>query len=486
MKSILQNTVWILTLLSSVFVTSQETHYWFHNFGAVSSLKGGIEVGGIRNVAAVYYNPGALAFIDGEYFEGQADVFSIDALTIENAGGELIDLDYFSGDIAPSILAYLKRSRKNENLTYAFGAMTRYNSNLSFVVEHEQQGNYLSPDVRTDVFQGQLRYDNRIRESWLMGSFAYKMSERIGLGLGTYFFIRTQDYFSSYVASAYPKDERGNPSRQFSSLTSNTEEQKYNGRVTGFIFKPAIDVDLDKLKLGLTMTTPALSFGLLNNYAFKYQLAYLPDENTQRNYADSHDRYSGVYKTPFSVNFGAEYDFGKVVLAFATEWFAKIDKYAMIKKNGKSIDPEYPTGPDENYAIPMMANKSVTNFGFSVIYEIKEWISYIGSFRTDMNFFDDEALDRGEGFVPNMTYWDLYHITSGIKMSNKKLDLTVGIDYGNGSSENDPQFVNMTTAAQSNFLRGEINNSTSTQYHNFSFTIGINFNIEKSSEKKSN
>ncbi len=90
-------------------LSSQETHYWFHNFGAVSSLKGGIEVGGIRNVAALYYNPGALAFIEGEYFEGQADVFSSDALTIENAGGELVDLEYFSGDIAPSILAYLKR-----------------------------------------------------------------------------------------------------------------------------------------------------------------------------------------------------------------------------------------------------------------------------------------------------------------------------------------------------------------------------------------
>ena len=134
----LQKGVLILILLLSITLTGQETHYWFHNFGAVSSLKGGIETGGIRNVAAIYYNPGALAFIDGEYFEGQADVFSIDILEIENAGGELVDLEYFSGDVAPSIVAYLKRSKKNNNMTYAFGAMTRYNSNLSFVIEHEQ------------------------------------------------------------------------------------------------------------------------------------------------------------------------------------------------------------------------------------------------------------------------------------------------------------------------------------------------------------
>ena len=70
----LSRVFFVSMLLFSMHLWSQETHYWFHNFGAVSSLKGGIEVGGIRNVAAAYYNPGALAFIDGEFFEGQADV----------------------------------------------------------------------------------------------------------------------------------------------------------------------------------------------------------------------------------------------------------------------------------------------------------------------------------------------------------------------------------------------------------------------------
>ena len=64
-------------------------------------------------------------------------------------------------------------------------------------------------------------------------------------------------------------------------------------------------------------------------------------------------------------------------------------------------------------------------------------------------------------------------------MSAKKLDLTVGIDYANGSSENDPQFAGMTTATQKNFLKGDIQDNTSTQYHNFSFTLGVNINIEK-------
>ena len=469
----------ILFMLVSVLSFGQENHYWFHNFGAVSSLKGGIDVGGIRNVSAAYYNPGALAFIDGEYFEGQADVVSVDVLNIENAGGDLVDLEYFTGDISPSMIAYLKRSKKNPRFTYVFGAMTRYNSNLSFIIEHEQLGNYLSPATREDVFQGQLRYDNRIRESWVMGSAAYKITDKIGVGLGAYFFIRTQDYFNSYVASAFPKEDLESPDGLFTAIASTNEEQKFNARVMGFIFKPAINIDLDEFKMGLTLTTPSISLGLLNNYAYRSQSSILPDEDILLKLSDSHDRFSGVYKTPFSANIGAEYDFGKLLIGFSMEWFAKIDPYEMIKPNDKSESPEYPTAPSEDYAIPMMANKSITNFGFSVKYEIKDWISYIGSFRTDMNYFDDEALNRYDQIVPSFTYWDLIHITSGIKMSNKRLDLTVGLDYANGSSENDPQFVSMTSATQANYLLGDIQNNTSTQYHNFSFTIGINLNIEK-------
>ena len=210
-------------MLICLQLQGQESHYWFHNFGAISSLKGGIEVGGIRNVSAAYYNPGALAFIDGELVEGQADVISVDVLNIKNAGGEMINLDYLSADIAPSLIAYLKRSKKNPNFTYVFGAMTRYNTNLSFLIEHEQVGSYLLPETQEDVFQGQLRYDNRVRESWIIGSVAYKITDRIGVGLGPYIFMRSQDYYSGYFAIAFPKEDLENNMHEFSKLPTNTD-----------------------------------------------------------------------------------------------------------------------------------------------------------------------------------------------------------------------------------------------------------------------
>ena len=148
--------------------------------------------------------------------------------------------------------------------------MTRYNTNLSFLIEHEQVGNYLIPEAQEDVFQGQLRYDNRVRESWVIGAAAYKISDRIGVGLGTYIFVRSQDYFSGYFASAFPKEDLESSLPEFSKLATNTEEMKFNARVMGFIFRPAIDIDIDDLNnflmlalhcaftLGITIFTTSL------------------------------------------------------------------------------------------------------------------------------------------------------------------------------------------------------------------------------------
>ena len=473
----------IIVFMNSIFLFSQETNYWFQNFGAISSLKGGIESGGIYNPAAIYYNPGALAFMNRDFFDSQLDVFSLEVLNIENAAGDGIDLNSILLDVSPSIFVYSKRLNKYNKLAYSLGVLTRYNSNLSFDINHEETGNYLLPNDRLDIFQGQYHYDNRIREGWFMGALSYLINNKIGLGISTNLFIRSVDYNRTYKARAFPKDELDS-NGQFSKITSSDDVQKLNYRVMGFVFKPGINIDLSPLKLGLTLTTPSLTFRLLSNHAFKSQLSILPDEDQKvYNQTNSHSLYTGVYKTPFSVNIGAEYQFHKVFVAFSAEWFSKIKKYNLIKENKKSKKMQYPITDDPDYAIPVMANKSVVNFGFSVVYNIKESLNYIGSFRTDLNFFDNKSLNRNTDFVPNMSYLDIYHITSGIVFSIKKANITFGMDYGYGRSKNDQQFVNMTSASQSNFLKGNINRSTSTVYHNISLNIGLNFNLTKENNK---
>ena len=470
----------LISMLTITGVLAQETNYWFHNFGALSVIKGGIEVAGVRNTSAAYYNPAALAFIEGEFLEGQADIVSLDGMYIEDAGGDNIDMNFFTVNIQPSMLAYMRRFRKNPNWVFAFGGLSRYDFNNGFLLTHEQLGNYLSPPDQPDVFQGIFRYNNRSRENWVIFSLAHHLSEHIGIGLGTNVYIRTTDYSRSYNATAFPESELTGDPESFNDLASQNDYERFDYRSLGFIFKPSINFDYDKLKFGLTATLPAINLGLLNNFTERAQLSARPDEAIPLiNIADTKKFYSGVYKTPFSANFGISYDWGRIKLAAAAEWFSKIDRYNMIEANDNSEDLQFPPSADPNFAIPQMAHKSVINAGLTWEYEFKEVYSYIGSFRTDFSYFDDDALNKNEDFVPIATTWDIYHFTSGIRYTGPRTDLTLGFNLGLGQDNNYRQFVDMTAASQENFLRGNPTTIGKASYSNFSVTLGFNFNIDR-------
>ena len=470
--------VLLLSLVYSSTICAQETNYWFHNFGALSVIKGGIETAGVRNTSAAYYNPAALAFIDGQFLEGQADVVTMDAINIEDAGGDNIDLNSFTVNIQPSMLAYL-RKMKNPRWTFSFGGLSRYDFNNAFLLTHEQTGNYLSPADRIDVFQGIFRYNNRTRENWVIAAFGYRLAENIGLGLATNIYIRTTDFSKSYNASAFPEEELVADPTSFSNLTSQNDFERLDYRSLGFIFKTAISFDYDDLKFGLTMTLPAINLGLLNNFTERAQQSARPDETVPLiNISDTKKFYSGVYKTPLSVNLGISYDFGRFEIAAAVEWFSKIDRYDMIEANDSSEDLQFPPSSDPNFAIPQMAHRSIINAGLTWEHEFKEVYSYIGSFRTDFSYFDTEALNRNVDFVPIATTWDIYHFTSGIRYQGPRTALTLGFNLGLGQDEDYRQFVDMTGASQSNFLRGNPDTIGKVSYTNFSVTLGFNFNID--------
>ncbi|MGI9548130.1 MAG: hypothetical protein ACR2MM_12880 [Flavobacteriaceae bacterium] len=474
--------LWLIFFFSfsAIFgATAQEANYWFHNFGALSTIKGGIEVAGVRNTSAAFYNPGALAFVEGQFLEGQGDVVSIDAIDIEDAGGDGIDINSFTVNIQPSMLAYLRRLKKNPRIVYSLGGLSRYDFNNALQMDYEQLGNYLSPPERADVFQAQFRYNNRTRENWIVAALGYQLSEKVGIGIATNVFIRSTDFIKSYTATAFPQDELvGNP-ETFNDLTSEVRQERLDFRALGFILKPAANFDFDALKLGITISLPAINLGLLNNFAENGQQSIRPDQLINIiNIVDAKKSYAGVYKTPFSINIGGHYDFGKFNLGIGAEWFSRISRYNMIKSKSNSQDLQFPPSSDPNFAIPVMAHKSIFNVGLSWGYELKESFSYIGSFRTDHSFFDQDAVNTSDDFTPIATTWDIYHFTSGIQYSGPRADLTLGFNYGHGRQDNYRQFVDMTDATQGNFLRGEPETISKARYHNFSVTLGFNFNID--------
>ena len=347
----------IFFLITTSVIVSQETNYWFHQTGATSSLKGGIETAGVRNTSAVFYNPGALSFIEKDIIEGQLDVISIDFISMENAGGENVDLNFLVTEVTPAMFTYLKKSKKNSKITYAFGILSRVNVTNSFVLNHEQQGEFLLPSDSQEIFQGRYRYDSSIKENWFVGTISYKLNEMIGIGLSTNVTLRIQNYLKTYDARAFPEDELNLPNQKFSRFTSNNDLQSLDYRGLGIVFKPGISINLDKLKLGMVFTTPNLNIGLLNSFSSRSQLSILPDEEQSIvSELSSLSFYKGAYKTPLSISIGAEYILNKISIAFATEWFSKINPYEMIKRKSFSEELEYPTATNPQYAIPVIVH----------------------------------------------------------------------------------------------------------------------------------
>ena len=180
-------------------------------------------------------------------------MISIDAIDIKDAGGDGIDINFFTVNIQPSMIAYMRKLSKNPRIVYSIGGLARYDFNNSFQMDSEQVGNYLSPPDRSDVFQGQFRYNNRTRENWIVGALGYRLSDRVSIGMAANIFIRTTDYIKSYNATAFPEEElTGNP-ETFQDLTSEATQERLDYRALGFILKTAANFDFDALKIGINI-----------------------------------------------------------------------------------------------------------------------------------------------------------------------------------------------------------------------------------------
>ncbi|MEJ2503624.1 MAG: hypothetical protein P8177_10000 [Gemmatimonadota bacterium] len=71
---------------------SQDSQYWSEQYGTRAALLGGAMIGSVRDLSAVYYNPGALALQRDAGFLLSARAYRSTTLTLEDAGGEGRDL----------------------------------------------------------------------------------------------------------------------------------------------------------------------------------------------------------------------------------------------------------------------------------------------------------------------------------------------------------------------------------------------------------
>lgn len=479
----------LIVLLSFVFASplfAQDSHYWTQQFGSRSALLGGAVVGGVRDNSAVYYNPGALAQMDSLTVSVSANAYQLDQLNITDGAGQGLDLNSSQTQIIPLMISGVYRFKKAPRHTLGYSIIGKHQTGIKFSARTDgfldviQESN--SPGA--EEFIGQFNHKSGLNEQLFGLTYAYQFNRRFSLGVTHYLAYRTQYLEETYVARAIPDINEYYYSFVAPLVATNI---LYSAEFSNLraLWKLGFSIDLDRLKLGATLTTPSIDFGgsaMVNADQSATNLNWLASEwsnyanpdtmsYTQLVVASDEFRYDQLYsftandrqqdlktlyKSPLSIAIGAQYQFGKTSLSATAEWFQAVPLYyQVIPKDKEFIRPvsiDYDLSSKDILAF-RESSKSVTNIAIGIEQEITPKWHLLAGARTNYSAY--ESHDEEDGDQLTYTSWDLYHLTLGATIKNEKSDLSVGINYGFGTDRNFTQPVNFSNANEYNYLLGE-------------------------------
>ena len=408
--------LFLLFFLCNNSLQSQDSHYWVNEYGTRGQLLGGIVVGSIKDLSGTFYNPGAIALSTDLTLEVSTDAIQFTDINQPDGAGAGLNLRSFKGARAPGIFAARFKLGKQEQHHLAVSLLTRYDSN--FEVGARRIDPYENVEAGLSAFSGEIRFEKRMIESWLGGSWAHKLTDRIGFGITQYFALHSQAHrLQTFAESLEPTGEG-------QSVILVNDQKFYNLRA---LIKSGIAVDLNPFTLGVTVTTPSVNlFGKGSVFWNGFADVEGPDSSGQTGavlISNYQKDLSTRLKSPFSIAAGASYAFGKSILHIAIEHFTKLNQFAVMEpesfraqSSGESITPTV-----------QHALRAVTNYGIGFQYSFRIDHTFYAGFRRDLSAWTPDAPSD----ITNSN-WNINHLTLGTVSSFKQLDITFGFGYSFG------------------------------------------------------
>lgn len=465
-----------LTLLFITIVhisVAQENNYWNQQAGAISNMIGGAGTANARDNSAIFYNPGGLAFVENSSLSLVGDAYFVSTLTIENGAGTGLDLKSRIVDTTPQIVSGIIKNKKRPDfsVTYAF-----INSDYSFTnmnISHEMYYDILPNISGDEIYIANYDYYNRSKEDWAGIGMGHKIGKHFGVGISYFLTIRSQDFSRSYTANVLEYFENIDVS---SSLANSSFKEIYEYRNLGMLWKIGLSYEKEHLKLGLNITTPKVSLGILTGNLRRSVITRIPPlTNISPIQATNQDKVPTVHKLPLQVDLGVEYEFSNTSISARIGYSHKINSYSLLKPKPPQNEIQEILQPDDKDFNTMLdASKSLVNVGIGFIQVIKKGWAVLGGYRTDFNYFDDEQLSRQEKYVPSIAYWDIHHLSGGFTRYGERYFISAGLNYGFGQA-NGIQEINLTEPTLENDLFGIRNGSAKAKYNQFKINLGFTY-----------
>ena len=464
--------IFLLMLLFQGFeVLAQESNYSNYEVGSKATMLGGSVVAGVDNISAVYYNPGALSFIENSSVTLETSTMFAGNLQIKNGAGNTIDIKSSFFDVIPSLIGGVVKNKKSPDWTFAYSSITVNSSFIEFNVRNTMFYDVLAGSAGEELYEGIYDYTNRIRENWLGASASKKMNENFGIGLSLFgvYFSQNYNLRQSANASTVTGDTITN------SLAHSSIQRDLRFRSFGFIVKAGAVYKWQNSSLGFTLTSPMLNIDLFAkgdiSQTVSVQIPGIVDPSATQNLYGG--KLPTFHRTPIKLSIGYQREWLKSTWNFSVTYNSAVKEYVMVASEPQVFD----NPPLTKRAIEAFdMARQVLNVAIGVRKDIREGLSFLGGARTDLNYSRAGFLDNDK-YVPKMSYWNLYHLTGGVIWSNEKAHLTLGADYAFGLSKGDLQQVNLSDPLESELLFGIKTTDTRTVHNQIYVVLGFSYSF---------
>ncbi|MFA9453591.1 MAG: OmpP1/FadL family transporter [Candidatus Aminicenantaceae bacterium] len=457
--SILGSIVAAVSLLA-VLGSAQDSHYWTYQYGTRSNLLGGAVIGSVLDLSGTYYNPGGLSLIETEAVELLmfAKVFHFPTISIEGLGPEENRLNSTDLGEAPSLFAGSIPIKGLGKHWLGYSYLTRSHTKLDLtgaVVGDYDFGGVFPDGIPTGV---DSQIYERLNEPWYGLTWAYRLSDYVGIGISQYVTYRSHWIDFQTFAQALPSD---------GDVRLVLDSRQYKYQHYGLLWKIGAAFDFDWITLGLTITTPRVHIFSTARSGLNTTVVRQNPNEPDYMAVDFQDKLQANYRSPLSVGFGLTYKLGRTNLYASAEWFNGIDQYTVIK--GEDFESQS-TGEILPNEVTHEA-ASVLNVALGGEHSLNANFTLYGSFWTD---YTSRIPDSATNL--SIMDWDIYHFMGGTTISFKNSQLTLGMGYGYGGRSLSPgegslAGANPIAKSVAKMFFGELGYS----YSSFVWVIGFSF-----------
>ncbi len=388
---------------------AQDSQYWTIQYGPVGQLVGGQLIGGVPDLSATFYNPGALSLRNESSYLLSTESVQWELVSTEARPGlEVLDASSSRVGAAPSLLAGVLPGWLGQDTRLAWSFLTRQKLELRL-------GNRLTNPVAGEGVRSAAEsfFDQRVEEGWGGRTVAHSLSPSLGIGATWYGVYRGQRTRKELSFQAVSPD---------GASPSATGVGDFDYTHVRTLLKLGLAWRAAGWHAGVSLTTPGL--GVYGKGKAAYTISITGRDSNGDGSPDppflSTETREGLdadWRSPWAIGVGLSRRMNGTRLYASAEWFSAVGAYTVLE----TAEGAPGTGSLHHQL------RSVLNAGLGFEQVVSDGVSFYAAAHTDFSASPGPAASNVV-----ISDWDLYHLSGGASFRVRGNRFTLGASWASG------------------------------------------------------